>query len=158
MNIVRGILWGLIVAWIGIWIWLGASVTTDLVFSESWSIIFSLVGLVILVEGIGNVIHRSRIGLSTLGGWGIFWGLVFMALGIVIWFSNIDLLPGFGQLWPFIFVIIGLAIIINVIVRVARKPKNVNVIIDNLEGGKIDVDEAVNQIRMSKRRGRHYHE
>lgn len=159
MRIVRGILWGLIVAWIGVWIWLGSTVDPwNFQWSVSWPLIFSLVGLIILVEGMGRTIKRARVGYKKIGGWAIFWGVILIALGIVIWFSKIAILPAFSQLWPFIFVVIGLAIILNVIVKVARKPRKVSDIIDKLEEGKIDVDGAVSEIRRSKGRGCGDHE
>jgi len=151
MRVVRGILWGLMVAWIGVWIWLGTSVAPELfAWHLSWPLIFSMVGIFVLTEGIEKLARRSSKG-SLRGGWPIFWGLVFIALGLVIWFSKLGLIPGFGTIWPFIFVVIGLAIIINVIAKTVRKPRRVNVIIDKLEDGEIDVDAAADEIRRTRR-------
>ena len=154
---IRGIFWGLVVIWIGFWIWLGSSVAPALfAFKVSWPIIFVLIGLMGLVELIQQVIRRSKYRgrVRGVGGY-LFWGLLLIAIGLTIWFSNIALLPSFTILWPFIFVAIGLAIIIFVIVRRSRKRRGVNVIIDKLEEGKIDVDEAVEEIRHTRTRNTH---
>jgi glucan phosphoethanolaminetransferase (alkaline phosphatase superfamily) len=151
--VIRGIFWGLVVIWIGFWIWLGSGVAPGLfAFKVSWPIIFAILGLSMLVELIQKAARRSKYGGPHATGWMIFWGLLFIALGLTIWFSNVTLLPSFGVLWPFIFVAIGLTIIIFVIAKRTRKQPSVNVIIDKLEEGKIDVDEAVDEIRKSKGR------
>lgn len=151
---IRGIFWGLVVIWIGFWIWLGSSVAPGLfAFRVSWPIIFVILGLSLLTELIQKSARRSKYGGRIRGvGWTIPWGLLLIAVGLTIWFSNVALLPSFGVLWPFIFVAIGLTIIIFVIVKRARKQRSVNVIIDKLEEGEIDVDEAVNEIRRTRTR------
>lgn len=155
---IRGIFWGLTVAWIGVWIWLGSIVAPALfAFKVAWPIIFVLVGFMMLVEVLQRAV-RCRCK-SRGSGWKIFIGLLFVAVGIVIWFSNIGLLvPGFAQLWPFLIVAVGVAIILKVIIKKSRKPRGVNVIIDNLEDGSIDVDAAVEEIRQTRRKGCHRHE
>jgi len=160
--VIRGIFWGLVVAWIGLWVWLGSTVAPGtFAFRYSWPIVFVILGLMGIVELIQRAIRKTRYG-TRLGrtGWKLFWGLLLMAIGFVIWFSNIGLLvPSFGTLWPFIIVAVGVAIVIRVVVHYARrKPRKVTVIIDKLEDGKIDVDEAVEEIRRGKRKGHHCHE
>jgi MFS family permease len=130
-------------------------------FRYSWPIIFVILGLMGIVELIQRAIRKTRYG-TRLGrvGWKLFWGLLFIAIGLVVWFSNIGLIvPGFGALWPFIIVAVGVAIVIRVVIHYAcRKPRKVTVIIDKLEEGKIDVDEAVDEIRRGKRKGHQCHE
>jgi len=160
---IRGIFWGLVVAWIGIWIWLGSTVAPGtFAFRYSWPIIFVILGLMGIVELIQRAIRKTRYG-TRLGrvGWKLFWGLLLIAIGLVVWFSNIGLIvPGFGTLWPFIIVAVGVAIMLKTIIKKSHRPRGVNVIIDKLEDGKIDVDEAVDEIRRTRntRKGHHCHE
>jgi cellulose synthase/poly-beta-1,6-N-acetylglucosamine synthase-like glycosyltransferase len=115
-----------------------------------------------IVELIQRAIRKTRYG-TRLGrvGWKLFWGLLLIAIGLVVWFSNIGLIvPGFGTLWPFIIVAVGVAIVLKTIIKKSHRPRGVNVIIDKLEEGKIDVDEAVDEIRRTRntRKGHHCHE
>ncbi len=161
---IRGIFWGLTVAWIGVWIWLGSSIAPETyAFKVAWPIIFIILGFMGIVELLQRIIRHSKYR-TPMGsvGWHIFWGLLLVAIGIVVWFSNVGLIvAGFAQLWPFIIVAVGIAIILKVIIKESRKPRGVNVIIDNLENGSIDVDAAVDEIRQTRntrRKGCHRHE
>ncbi|TET22036.1 MAG: hypothetical protein E3J71_07510 [Candidatus Stahlbacteria bacterium] len=158
---IRGIFWGLVVVWIGFWIWLGSSVAPQtFAFKVAWPIIFVIIGLLGLVELIQSVIRRSRRGIQFKHvGSKTFRALLLVAVGLAIWFSNIGLIAGFGQWWWALIVVVGIMIILSVIVHKARKrPRKVSVVIDKLEDGEIDVDEAVEEIRCSKRKGSCRHE
>ncbi|TKJ42683.1 hypothetical protein CEE36_07215 [candidate division TA06 bacterium B3_TA06] len=158
---IRGIFWGLVVVWIGFWIWLGSSVAPQtFAFKVAWPIIFVIIGLLGLVELIQSAIRRSRRGIPFKHvGWRTFWALLLVVVGLAIWFSNIGLIAGFGQWWWALIVVVGIAIIIRVILhRLKRKPRKVTVIIDKLEEGKINVDEAVEEIRCGKSKGNCCHE
>lgn len=158
---IRGIFWGLVVVWIGFWIWLGSSVAPQtFAFKVAWPIIFVIIGLLGLVELIQSVIRRSRRGIPFKHvGWRTFWALLLVVVGLAIWFSNIGLIAGFGQWWWALIVAVGIAIIVRVIVHKARKrPRKVSVVIDKLEDGEIDVDEAVEEIRCGKSKGNCCHE
>jgi len=159
--VIRGIFWGLVVVWIGFWIWLGSSVAPQtFAFKVAWPIIFVIIGLLGLVELIQSVIRRSRRGIPFKHvGWRTFWALLLVVVGLAIWFSNIGLIAGFGQWWWALIVAVGIAIIVRVIVHKARKrPRKVSVVIDKLEDGEIDVDEAVEEIRCGKSKGNCCHE
>ncbi|NLI98400.1 hypothetical protein GX441_07040 [bacterium] len=146
---ISGIIFGLIVAWIGVWIYLGNIYPQLLAFKTAWPLIFSMLGLLMLGGVIASAIKRRR----WFSGWGIFWGLIIAAFGIGLWLSNALIIPvTFAQWWPVIIVILGITIIVSVIVKALSRPRNVTVIIDKLEEGKIDVDTAVEEIR--KTRGR----
>jgi len=157
MKVVRGVFWGLIVAWIGLWIYLGSTVPTDEIFrfQVAWPIIFIILGLVTFIEVIAMAARWRKYGSKSGSvGWKIFWGLLFIGIGTVIWLANIGgIIPGLGTLWPFIIVAVGLAIVIRAVFHAfKRKPKGVNEIIDHLEDGKINVDQAVDEIRRSSRK------
>jgi len=155
---IRGIFWGLAVAWIGIWIWLGIGdvVVIDginiFTFNVAWPIIFIMLGLMGLVELIQKTVRSKRYGTRVYGiGGFLFWGLVFMAVGFIIWFANIGWMPPFVQWWPFLLVAVGLCIIIFVLVKTILKRRSVGDIIGKLENGKINVDDAVEEIRRSRK-------
>ncbi|MBN2379250.1 hypothetical protein JXM67_05555 [candidate division WOR-3 bacterium] len=154
---IRGIFWGLMVAWVGLWIWFGISdvVMVDGVniftFNVAWPIIFIMVGLMGLVELVQKAVRSRRYGTKLYGiGGFLFWGLVFIAVGLIIWFANLGWMPPFAQWWPFLLVAIGACIIIFVLVKTLRRHRSVGDIIDKLENGKINVDDAVNEIRRTR--------
>ena len=154
---IRGIFWGLMVAWIGLWIWLGIGdvvVVNDINifnFAVAWPIIFIMVGLMGLVELIQKAVRSKRYGTRVYGiGGFLFWGLVFIAVGLIIWFAYLGWLPPFAQWWPFLLVALGVCIIIAVLVKRIRRHRSVGDIIDKLENGKINVDDAVKEIRRTR--------
>lgn len=151
---IRGIFWGLVICWVGFWIWLGNVYPEILAFRYSWPIIFTLLGLMGIVEIIQSAISHSRRKIPRRNiGWRVFWALLAIVVGLAIWFSNVGWILGFSQWWWALIVVVGITIIIRVIVHYANRPPKVSVVIDKLEEGKIDVDEAVEEIRRTKRKG-----
>ncbi len=147
---IRGIFWGLVVAWIGVWIYLGNLYPALLAFKIAWPLIIAIIGLFTILETFLWTSKRRR----WFSGWSLFWGLLMAAFGAGLWLSNAAIIPvSFAQWWPVIIVILGVTIIISVIIRTLHKPRRVTTIIDQLEEGKIDVDAAVDEIRRT--RGRH---
>lgn len=151
---IRGIFWGLVVVWIGVWIWLGTTVAPALfAFRLAWPLIFVILGLLGLVEMVQTAVRRRKYGTRVSKiGWKVFWGFLFIAVGLALWLSFAGIIAGFTQWWPALIVVLGLAIVVRVIVHYTRKrrPRGVTVVIDRLENGKIDVDEAVSEIRRAK--------
>jgi hypothetical protein len=57
---IRTIIWGLIVAGIGLWIWLGnLGIIRPIRFSRDWPLIIIIIGLLTIGEGISRYL-RSR--------------------------------------------------------------------------------------------------
>ncbi len=144
---IRGIFWGLVVAWVGVWIYLGNLYPALLSFKVAWPLIIAIFGLMILLESFLSIGKRFK----RFSGWSLFWGLLVSAFGTGLWLSNAAIIPvTFAQWWPVIIVILGVTIIISVIIKTTHKPRQVGNIIDRLEEGKIDVDTAVDEIRKTK--------
>ncbi len=59
---IRGILWGVIIIAIGVWVWLAnlGVITSGIVFSRDWPIIIIIVGLMTVAEGVSWFIRRRR--------------------------------------------------------------------------------------------------
>jgi len=58
---VRTIIWGLIVAAIGVWGWLGnLQVVRQIRFGRDWPLIIVIIGLLTIGEGISRYIRRKR--------------------------------------------------------------------------------------------------
>jgi hypothetical protein len=145
--VIRGIFWGLTVAWIGAWIYLGNLYPALLSFKIAWPLILTIIGLFWLLETCIWAAKRRR----WFSGWSFFWSLLVTAFGTGLWLSNAAIIPvTFAQWWPVIIVILGITIIISVIIKTTHRPKQVGSIIDQLEEGKIDVDTAVDEIRKTK--------
>ena len=79
----------------------------------------------------------------------LWWGVAVLVLGLWIWLSHLGVpYISFGTNWPLLLVGLGVYIIVRRVRRTARRRRRkVHVIIDRLEEGRIDVDEAVSEIR-----------
>jgi amino acid permease len=78
------------------------------------------------------------------------WGIILIIIGLWIWLSSIGVpYISFSKNWPLILVFWGLYIIIRRLTRRQRwiRPSQV---INDLEKGKINVDEAVNKLKEGK--------
>jgi len=59
--VLRTIIWGLVVAAVGVWIWLGnLGVVRQIWFRRDWPLIIVIVGLLTIAEGIAHYIRRKR--------------------------------------------------------------------------------------------------
>lgn len=79
----------------------------------------------------------------------IFWGILFLVVGILIWLGNLDVLAiDFSRDWPIISIIIGIIILVKEI-RFKKSPnkKSVNKTLDDLEKGKINAKQAADKIK-----------
>lgn len=58
----RGIVWGVIIIAVGLWIWLAnlGVLTSGIVFSRDWPLIIVVVGLMTVAEGVSWFIRRRR--------------------------------------------------------------------------------------------------
>ncbi len=86
----------------------------------------------------------------------IYWALIFIGIGIWILLSNYHLIAfNFSRDWPVLLIALGIAEIIDAAVSVGKKNKrahaanknNIKNILDSLEQGKIDVNEAEERIK-----------
>ncbi len=58
---IRTIIWGLVVAAIGVWIWLGnLEIIRQIRFSRDWPLIIVIIGLLTVAEGISHYIRRRK--------------------------------------------------------------------------------------------------
>ena len=78
------------------------------------------------------------------------WGIILIIIGLWIWLSSLGVpYISFSKNWPLILVFWGLYIIIRRLTRRSRWVRRSQVIND-LEKGKINVDEAVNKLKEGK--------
>ena len=71
--------------------------------------------------------------------------LVLILLGLWIWLSNLNYL-NFKRDWPLILIFIGLDLLLTTIPKKFKKSKKQKVL-EDLEKGKITVEEAAEQIK-----------
>ncbi len=82
----------------------------------------------------------------------IIFGLIMIILGLWLWLSRFGIsFINFSRDWPVLLVILGAYIIYR---RFRRKRKPVIKILDDIEKGKVSVEEAVERIKESRMRGR----
>ncbi len=78
----------------------------------------------------------------------IFWGALVILIGIWIWLSHFGLpFISFKRDWPVILIIIGIWIALR---SLRKKRKRTIEVITELEQGKINVDEAVDQLHQRR--------
>jgi len=82
----------------------------------------------------------------------IYWAIIFILVGIFILLSNYNFIAfNFSRDWPLILIAIGIAEIIDIISRRTRKVKtskpSVKRILDDLEKGNINIDEAEEKLK-----------
>ncbi len=59
---VRGVIWGIVIIAIGLWIWLAnlGVMPSGIVFSRDWPLIIVIVGLLTVAEGVSWFVRRRR--------------------------------------------------------------------------------------------------
>ena len=59
---IRSIIWGLVIAAIGMWVWLAnlGIITSGIVFRRDWPVIIVIIGLLTVGEGVSWAIRRGR--------------------------------------------------------------------------------------------------
>ncbi len=82
----------------------------------------------------------------------IYWAIIFILVGIFILLSNYNFIAfNFSRDWPLILIAIGIAEIIDIISGRKRKIKtskpSVKRILDDLEKGNINIDEAEEKLK-----------
>lgn len=79
----------------------------------------------------------------------LWWGLFLLILGVWIWLSKLGVpYVSFSRNWPLILIAFGVYLIVRTIRRRQRRSGRgrVRVIIDQLEEGRIGVEEAITEI------------
>ncbi|MCK4543949.1 hypothetical protein KAU43_00280 [candidate division WOR-3 bacterium] len=81
-----------------------------------------------------------------------YWAIIFILVGIFLLLSNYNFIAfNFSRDWPLILIAIGIAEIIDIISRRTRKVKtskpSVKRILDDLEKGNINIDEAEEKLK-----------
>ncbi|MEO0078582.1 MAG: DUF5668 domain-containing protein [candidate division WOR-3 bacterium] len=75
-------------------------------------------------------------------------GIFLLVVGLWIWLSNLGVpYVSFRQNWPLLVVALGVYVIVRVATRHRRRRRTSAEILEELEHGRIDVDEAVERIR-----------
>ena len=76
------------------------------------------------------------------------WGVAVLGLGLWVWLSALGVpYITFGKNWPLLIVGLGAWIIIRRIRRARRRRRRkARVIIDDLESGKVDIEEAIQEM------------
>lgn len=76
------------------------------------------------------------------------WGVAVAVVGIWIWLTALGVpYVDFGRNWPLLLVALGIYIVVRGALKRARRRRSADAVIAELEAGRIDVDEAVSQIR-----------
>jgi len=77
----------------------------------------------------------------------LWWGVALLVLGLWIWLSALGVpYISFRTNWPLLLVALGVYIIVRRWRR-GRGRRRVRVIINDLESGRVDVEEAISEIR-----------
>jgi len=77
----------------------------------------------------------------------LWWGVLLLAVGLWIWLSALGVpYISFRTNWPLLLVALGVYIIVRRLRR-GKSRRRVRVIINDLESGRVDVEEAIGEIR-----------
>ena len=89
----------------------------------------------------------------------IIWGLVILIIALVVWLGNMQMIAvDMKRDWPVIFIIIGIILIYRGFrfktrhKKVIVKDKTVDIVLDDLENGKINAKEAISKIKKEDKR------
>ncbi len=77
------------------------------------------------------------------------WGIAVLVLGLWIWLSALGVpYISFSRNWPLLLVAFGIFVIVRRVRKsVRRRRRNARVIITDLESGRVDVEEAISEIK-----------
>ncbi len=77
----------------------------------------------------------------------LWWGVLLLVVGLWIWLSALGVpYISFRTNWPLLIVALGVYVIVRRLRR-GRSRRRVRVIISDLEAGRVDVEEAISEIR-----------
>jgi membrane protein implicated in regulation of membrane protease activity len=81
------------------------------------------------------------------------WGIAVLVLGLWIWLSALGVpYISFSRNWPLLIVAFGVLIIVRRVRRMTRRRRRrVRYVIDDLEEGKIDVEDAISEMTGRKK-------
>ncbi|HDQ99958.1 MAG TPA: hypothetical protein ENN51_06720 [candidate division WOR-3 bacterium] len=83
----------------------------------------------------------------------LFWGIAIVLLGAWIWLSSLGVAwISFRRDWPLLIVALGGYVVYRSVRRLGRRRRRtVRFIIDDLESGRVDVEEAVSELKGKKK-------
>lgn len=82
----------------------------------------------------------------------IFWGSLFILLGLLFLLDNADLLGDldvWGLFWPFFFIFLGILILLNYLIRPPADVKQLKIPLVNAERAKIQFDHGAGRLKVS---------
>ncbi len=81
------------------------------------------------------------------------WGIGVLVLGLWIWLSALGVpYISFSRNWPLLIVALGVLIIVRRVSRTTRRRRRrVRYVINDLEEGKIDVEDAISEMTGRKK-------
>lgn len=82
----------------------------------------------------------------------LFWGVAIILLGVWLWLSSLGISwISFSRDWPVLLVLFGGYVIYRNIRKLRRKRRRqVRFILDDIESGRVNVEEAIDRIKRRK--------
>ncbi|OYD16389.1 hypothetical protein CH330_02950 [candidate division WOR-3 bacterium JGI_Cruoil_03_51_56] len=81
----------------------------------------------------------------------IWCGIVIMVVGLWIWLSCLGVpYISFSKNWPLLLIALGIYIIARRVRKAVRTHRSAGVIINDLEDGKINAEDAISEIKRGK--------
>jgi hypothetical protein len=79
----------------------------------------------------------------------LWWGIAVLLVGLWVWFSALGVpYISFKQNWPLLIVAFGVLVLVRGIRRaVRRRRRSARVIISDLESGRVDIEEAIREMK-----------
>jgi len=83
--------------------------------------------------------------------WRLRFGLVVLGLGLWLWLSNLGVpYVTFSRNWPLLLVALGVYVVVRVATRRRYRRRTRAEILDDLEAGRINVEQAVDKLRRGR--------
>ena len=78
----------------------------------------------------------------------LWWGVAVLGFGLWIWLSALGVpYISFSRNWPLLIIAFGVLVVVRRVRRIVRhRRRQVRYVIDDLEEGKIDVEDAISEM------------